>query len=103
MEARGVLVPALIGLRLCSEFVRGKMVVAIGVRVAAKPVPDENCGYGPVCTSPACPGKPAMLIYRVMSSERSPSTDQKLFLCDLCVSANFAINLPETVSTSAAG
>ncbi len=29
-------------------------------------------------------------------------TDQKLFLCDLCVSANSAINIPETVSASAA-
>jgi hypothetical protein len=48
-----------------------------------------------------CLGK-VMLIYRMVFPESPAGTDQKLFLCDLCVSANFAINIPETVSTSAA-
>ena len=32
-----------------------------------------------------------MLIYRMVSPERPTCTDQKFFLCELCVSANFAI------------
>jgi hypothetical protein len=43
-----------------------------------------------------------MLNYHMMYPERCTSTDQKLFLCDLCVFANFAPNFQETVSTSAA-
>jgi hypothetical protein len=34
--------------------------------------------------------------------KRPTGTVQKLLLCDLCVFANFAINIPETVSTCAA-
>ena len=35
----------------------------------------------------------AMLADRMMSLERATRTDQKLLLCDLCVSANFAIKI----------
>jgi hypothetical protein len=43
-----------------------------------------------------------MPIDRMMSPEDPIGTDQKLLLCDLCVSASFALNLQETVGTSAA-
>jgi hypothetical protein len=42
-----------------------------------------------------------MLVIRAMSHEQPAGTDQKFLLGDLCAFANFAINLPETVSTSA--
>jgi hypothetical protein len=40
--------------------------------------------------------------YCMMSPERATGTVQKLFLSGLSVFANFAINMPEAVSTSAA-
>ena len=40
--------------------------------------------------------------YCMMSPERPTGTVQKLFLSGLSVFANFAINMPEAVSTSAA-
>jgi hypothetical protein len=42
------------------------------------------------------------LIIRTMSPEQPTGSDQKLLLGDLCIFANLAINLPETVSTFAA-
>ena len=49
-----------------------------------------------------CRGEAAASINRVMSPEHPAGTDLKFFLGDLCVSANLAMNLPETVSICAA-
>ncbi len=75
--------------------VSGKLIAKLaGTQRSRNRVNTGLLTTGPWC----CPGEAAMPMYRIATLEQA-GTDQTILLCDLCVSANFAIDLPEALST----